>query len=88
MIADLFLNVIYWFVSGIIGWFGNSTGFPPGAFSAVSTMGGYLDTLSPIVPVGTLLITVTLASSIEIGIWFFKTFKWIISHLPFIGGKG
>jgi len=87
MIADFFLRIAYWFAAGLIGMFPQSSGFPPEAHSAMQTLGGYFGMFSPIIPMGTLLTCLILAFSVEIGIYGFRTLKWIISHIPLIGGK-
>jgi len=51
-------------------------------------LGGYLTMWSPILPISTLIACLTLVFGVEIGIFSFKGIKWIISHIPFIGGKG
>jgi len=88
MIGDFFLSIGYWLISTVIGWFPVSNGFPPDALAAVGTLGGYLDIFSPIVPIGTLATTVVLATLVEIAIFGFKTFKWLMSHIPWFGGHG
>jgi len=65
-----------------------STGFPPEVSTAVSTLSGYLGTLNVLLPIPTMAIVLGLFVSVEVAIFGFKTFKWIISHLPWVGGKG
>jgi len=88
MIGDLFFNVVYWFASEIIGLFPVSTGLPAAAHTAASQIGGYFGMFSHLIPIGTLLTVLTLVFTVEIGVFGFRTLKWVISHLPFIGGKG
>lgn len=88
MIGDVFLNWVYGFLSWIIGLFPASTGFSSDVFTAFETIGGYVGIFSPIIPYATLAITVPVIYSTEIAIFGFKTTKWIISHLPFVGGRG
>jgi len=88
MIGDFLLSIVYWFLASIIGLIPASTGFPSDVFTAASTIGGYAGILSPIIPLGTLATVVGLAFSAEIAIFGFKTLKWILAHIPFIGGKG
>jgi len=88
MIGDLFFNIIYWFANGLIGLFPVSAGFPPEAHAAVQYIGGYFGMFDPLIPLSTLLTCITLIFTVEIGIYGFRTLKWVISHLPFIGGRG
>lgn len=88
MIGDIFVNIAYWLASTIIGFFPTSTGFPPEVHTAAVALGGYLGMLSPLVPIGTLATCVGIAFTVEIAVFGFRTLKWVVSHVPFIGGKG
>jgi len=88
MITTTIINIAYGVLNWIIGLLPLSTGFPSDAHTAIRTLGGYLGIASPLVPITTLLTVLTLIFSIEIGIFGFKTVKWIISHVPFVGGRG
>jgi len=87
MIGDLFLSIAGWFLSTIIGFFPTSTGFPPEVLSSATTIGGYVTMISTIVPMGTLATCVAIAFSVEIAIFGFKTLRWLIGHIPLIGGN-
>lgn len=82
------LTGVYNFLSFIIGLFPTSSGFPEQVHDAFSTLGGYIGLLDVIVPTQTLLWCLLLLFSVEIAIFGFKTLKWLLSHIPFIGGKG
>jgi len=88
MIFTLFLDFAYWILTSILSIFPASSGFPSEVHSAFSYFGGYVNMLDVLVPVDTLLICVGLVSIFEISVFGFKTFKWILSHIPFIGGRG
>jgi len=88
MIVNKIIFIAYTVLSWIIGLFPDSVGFPEEAHTAMTSLGGYLGIWSPILPIDTLLTVVTLTLSVEIGIFGFKTLKWIISHLPWVGGRG
>lgn len=88
MIPDIFLSVVYWIVAGIIGWFPLSSGFGPGTIQAASTIGGYGGIFAPLVNYAVLGGCVAVVFAVEMGVYGFRTLKWIISHIPFIGGKG
>lgn len=87
MIVNAIIFVAYSLISFIIGLFPQSTGFPQAAHTAVSSLGGYMGVWSPILPLATLVTVVSLVLSVEVGIFAFKSVKWIISHIPWIGGK-
>jgi len=88
MIGDLFFSIVYWFANGLINMFPPSTGFPSEILPAAQTIGEYFGMFSPLISISTLLSCLTLVFSVEIAIFGFRTLKWVISHLPFIGGKG
>jgi len=88
MITTLIINLAYSLLSGIIALFPIGEGFPSDAMSAMTTLGGYLRTFDPIFPTQTLITTLTILFLVELAIFAFKTIKWIISHIPWIGGRG
>lgn len=82
-----FLQAIYSFLSFLIGLFPSGSGFPTAFHDATQALGGYLHILDPLVPINILLSCVLLIFGVEIALWGFKMFRWIFSHVPFIGGK-
>ena len=82
------LNGVYNFLNFIIGLFPTSSGFPEEVHSAFSTLGGYVGLIDVFIPVQTLLWCLTIVFTVEIAVFGFKTLKWLLSHIPFIGGKG
>lgn len=88
MITDLFIQLVYWFVNGLINLFPVGTGFPPIVASSASLIGGYASTFSPLIDFPQLAAAVALLFVVELGVFGFKTLKWVLSHLPFIGGAG
>jgi len=88
MIGDLFFRIVYWFANGLIQVFPVSQGFPEEAHGAASYIGSFFGMFDPLIPMGTLLTVLTLVFGVEIAIFGFRTLKWLISHLPLIGGKG
>lgn len=88
MIITAIINIAYSFLHWFIGVLPTSTGFPAEATTAVTSLGGFIGVWSPILPLTTLATCVSLAFALELGIFSFKTIKWIISHIPWIGGKG
>lgn len=87
MIGDLFLGVVFWFLTTVIGLLPSSNGFPTVVMTSAHTIGGYFGMLSPILPMGTLATVIALVFSVEIAIFGFKTLRWLIGHIPFIGGN-
>jgi len=87
MITNAIIGIGAVIVSLILNLFPSSSGFPPEVNSAITYFGGYLGILSPIVPVATLLTVLGLVLFFELVIFAFKAFKWVFSHVPFIGGR-
>jgi len=88
MITTGIILIGYTLLSWLIGIFPDSTGFPDAAHEAMAGLGGYLGIWSPILPIATLTTVLTLVFGTEIAIFGFKGVKWVISHIPWIGGKG
>jgi len=88
MIYDAFLAAGTFILGFIVQIFPDSTGFPSEVHSAATYMGNLGGMLNPVVPITTLGTILGLIIAIEIIIFSFKTFKWLISHIPVIGGKG
>lgn len=88
MITDFFLQIPYYFLAFIIGVLPRSEGFPNEFVEAVAGLGGYISMFDMILPVATLGTVLGIMFSVEIGIFGFKTFKWVWSHVPMFGGKG
>lgn len=82
------LDIIYNFLQFIINLFPDGSGFPSGFHTAATTAGGYLKMIDELVPLSTLKTVLLLVFSVEIVIFTFKTLKWLLSHIPYIGGKG
>jgi len=85
---NFILQTVYNFISFIIGLFPVGTCFPTEVHSAFTTLGSYVGIIDVFVSLDTLLWCLTFVFSVEIIIFGFKTIKWVISHIPFIGGKG
>lgn len=88
MITNAILQLAYFVISGVINLLPTSTGFPSDVHTAMSGLGGYMAIWNPLVPVATMLTCLGIVFSVEIAVFGFKTVKWLISHIPFIGGKG
>lgn len=88
MIPNAIIQISYSLLHWLIGILPPSTGFPAEAHTAMAGLGGYLSMWSPILPIATLTTTLVLVFGVEIGIFSFKGVKWILSHVPLVGGKG
>lgn len=88
MIPDIFINFAYFFISFFINLLPNGVAFPSEVHESALLLGGYNDLFSPIIPFTTLATVVPIALSIRFGYWIFRSIKWIISHIPLVGGKG
>lgn len=65
--------------------FPTGDGLPPEVFTAVSTLGGYIGVLSPVLPINTLSTVLILVITLELIIFGFKMFRWLFGFVPFIG---
>jgi hypothetical protein len=72
-------------VSGILP---TGTGFPIEVQQAITTFGGYVQILDTILPIQTLAIVLGIIIATDLAIFGFKTLKWVVSHIPFVGGRG
>ena len=88
MILTGIINLAYLLISGILLILPAGGSFPTEAHEAMAGLGGYLGMWSPILPITVLVTCLTIVFSVEIGIFTFKSVKWIISHIPWVGGKG
>ncbi len=75
-------------IESIIEKLPNSIPLPTELFSAFSLAGSYLSMLSPIIPLVTLSTIILLVLAVEISMLSFRTIRWIVSYIPFIGGRG
>ena len=88
MITTAFINLAFILIHLIVSIFPLGGVLPPAIHSAATSLGGYLHILDPLVPISILLTCLSLIFSVEIALFGFKTLKWVISHIPWIGGKG
>jgi hypothetical protein len=75
-------------VSTILLIFPTSSGFPVEVDNAVSFIGGYVGMFDPLIPMSTLGQILVLVLTFELAVFGFKAFKWVISHVPLVGGRG
>jgi len=75
-------------LSVIIPIFPLSTGFSSDVHDAFVFFGSKATILDPIFPFATMGSVIGLVIGVELLIFGFKGIKWIISHIPWIGGRG
>jgi hypothetical protein len=88
MIMDAFISISTFLLSGIVSLFPASSGLPSEVGDAFAYFGGHLAILDPLVPIATLGTCVGILLSVELLLFGFKILRWILSHVPFVGGKG
>jgi len=88
MIISGLLIIAGFILTSVISVFPVSTGFPTEVTTSISTLAGYVALINVLLPVPTLATIIGLLVSVEIAVFGFKTFKWLISHIPFVGGRG
>jgi len=88
MIFTVLISMATYLLTFILAIFPQSSGLPEGFTDAADTVGGYVGLIDTLLPVNALAFCITTLISVQLAIFGFKSFKWLISHLPFIGGKG
>jgi len=88
MIFTGFVYIAAYILQLIVSILPTSTGFPSEVTAAFVTFGGYVQILDTVLPIATLATVLGILVAVDLSIFAFKTFKWIFSHLPFIGGRG
>lgn len=87
MITNALLGVATFIIGLVIAIFPNSTGVPTEITDAVETFGGYITIIDAIVPMDTLGYIVGLVISFELLVFSFRGLRYIVKHIPFVGGK-
>jgi len=88
MITTAIINLGYLLLSFIISIFPSGSGFPASVHTSASILGTYLQMINAFLPIDTLATVVGLYIVFELILFAFRSFKWFISHIPFIGGRG
>lgn len=88
MITEAFFQILDYVFSLMLSVFPESGGFPQEVHESAVLLGGYARTLDPIIPFDTLAQIIGLTIIVELAILAFKTFKWLLGHVPLVGGKG
>jgi len=87
MITDTIINIAYHSLNSLIGLLPYGQGLPTEVHSAVTALGAYFGLLNSLVPMQTLATVVALVFAFELILFGFKTTRWLISYIPFLGGK-
>lgn len=87
MITNGLLSLGWLVLHWIVNLFPLSTGFPTEVHTALETIGGYASIFNPIFPYQDMGIIIGILVGVEVGIFVFKTMRWGIGYLPFVGGK-
>jgi len=88
MIITAFIEILNYILTTLVSVLPSGSGFPEEVHSSATLLGGYARTLDPLLPFDTLFTIITLVVIVEIALLTFRTFKWLLSHVPFIGGNG
>lgn len=85
MIFEFLLSIPAYILQALLGVLPTGGSVPTEWISAVSTMWGYVNAFSFIVPINTLLWALGIALTFHLAILGFKLFHWIITKIPFVG---
>jgi len=88
MITSALIKLGYSLGFLIISVFPFSAGFSTAFTDAFDSLNSYIMALDVIFPVSDLLICLTIVLGTQLIIFGFGFLRWIVSHVPFIGGKG
>lgn len=88
MIVSAFIIFSTYVLTLVISLFPNSTGLPSSFQTAADTMGSYVGLINTLLPIDALAFAITTLITVQLSIFGFKTFKWVLSHLPWFGGRG
>lgn len=88
MIFSTFIYLAAYFLKLVIFFLPTSTGFTSDVTGAFTAMAAYVKLLNTLLPISTMASVLLILTGVELAIFGFKTFKWLISHIPFIGGRG
>jgi len=88
MISSAFLYLASYVVQTIILIFPSSNGLPAEATTAIGTLTGYVGMFDPLIPIPTIATILGLVIAFELAVFAFKGLKWLLSHVPLVGGRG
>jgi len=85
MISTALVNIAYLITNTVFLIFPTTTGFPTEVHTAFEFIGGYLYMLDPIVPIDTLVTTVSWIVTLELLIVGFRILEWTYRKIPIVG---
>lgn len=85
MITTAILSFGIFIGQTILSLFPIGSGFPSEVDTAFAWLGGYLQMLDPLIPINTLGTTVTVVVTMELIIFGWKGFNYLLSKMPFLG---
>jgi len=88
MITQAIINLAFTLISFFVSKLPDSAGLPTAFHTAATFLGSTLGLIGSLVDLASMLICLTLANGVILGVFGFKTFKWVVSHIPFVGGRG
>lgn len=88
MITTLFISLGAWIISTVVFLLPSGGGFPTEVGTAINYFAGYVGIVDPLLPIDTLHTIILLVVGLEIAILSFRMAKWLLSHIPFVGGRG
>ena len=88
MIFTSFVYLASYIIGILVVALPDGTGFPSEITSAFATMGGYIQILDTLLPIGTLASVLAVLIGVELAIFGFKSIRWLVSYIPFVGGRG
>lgn len=88
MIFTGFVYLGAYVLSALIGILPDSTGYTTETLASFELMAGYAQILNSIIPAVELAVVLGIVIAVDIAIISFKTFRWLLAHLPLVGGRG
>jgi len=88
MITDFFLTIAVYIVNFIINLFPVGAGLPQQVHTASVAIGSYAHAFDALLPIDTLFTVLSMVIVVQLSVSAFYAIRWLISHIPFIGGRG
>jgi len=88
MIFSAFVYLAAYVLATLVAVLPEGEGFPDEVTAAFSTMAGYVQILDTLLPLSTLAAVLTILVAADLAVFAFKSLKWLISHIPLVGGRG
>jgi len=88
MISTAFINLAFYLITKFLSWFPAGAPLPSVFHTAGSSFGAYLSGINDLLPLDALFYCVVFVFTFEILIFGFMVLRWVVSFLPFIGGRG